>query len=103
MNIDRKELIQKLRGVKLDGGNPIQWVHLICDAADLLEQDEVRFQKEEVEPEKHENPYTDTVYKCPLCKTEVGGYTFGRSPDDWGYHRDKFCSQCGVKIKWGNE
>lgn len=35
--MDRKELIQKLRGVKLDGGNPIQWVHLICDAADILE------------------------------------------------------------------
>lgn len=100
---DRKELVQKLRGVKLDGGNPIQWVHLICDAADLLEQDEVRFQKEEVEPEKHKSPYTDTVYKCPLCKTEVGGYTFGRGSDDWSYHRDKFCSQCGVKIKWERE
>lgn len=103
MSIDRKELIQKLRSVKLDGGNPIQWVHLICDAADLLEQDEAQFQKEEVEPEKHESPYADTVYKCPLCKTEVAGYTFGRVPDDWGYHRDKFCSQCGVKIKWGHE
>lgn len=101
--IDRKELIQKLRGVKLDGGNPIQWVHLICDAADLLDQDEVRFQKEEVEPEKYESQYTNTVYKCPICKAEVGGYTFGAGPDDWGYHRNKFCSQCGVKIKWERE
>lgn len=54
MNIDRQRLIQKLRGVKLDNGDPIQWGHLICDAADLLEQDEMRFQKEEVEPKTHE-------------------------------------------------
>lgn len=96
MSIDRKKFISKLRSAELDGGLPIRWIHLICEAADLLEQNEV-------EPEKHENPCTDTVYKCPICKTEVGGYTFGRGPDDWGYHRDKFCSQCGVKIKWERE
>lgn len=40
--MDRKELIQQLRNVKLDGGNPIHWVHLICEAAEMLERDDVR-------------------------------------------------------------
>lgn len=31
------ELIKALRSEKLDGGNPLTWVHLICEAADKLE------------------------------------------------------------------
>lgn len=40
--MERKELINQLRNAKLDNGNPIQWVHLICEAADMLERDEAR-------------------------------------------------------------
>ena len=35
----RKELIYQLRNAPLNGGNPIHWVHLICEAAEMLEQD----------------------------------------------------------------
>lgn len=94
--IDRRELVQKLRGVKLDGGNPIQWVHLICDAADILEQDEVRFQNEEVEPVSR----AIAIYYCPFCGTEVAGRYVNARYKNWDYHIDKFCSQCGAKIKW---
>ena len=40
--MERNELIRQLRSVKLDNGNPIQWVHLICEAAEMLEKDEAR-------------------------------------------------------------
>ncbi len=37
--IERNELIYQLRNAPLDGGNPIHWVHLICEAAEMLERD----------------------------------------------------------------
>ena len=40
--MDKKELIYQLRNAPLDGGDPIHWVHLICEAAEMLEWDDTR-------------------------------------------------------------
>lgn len=100
--IDRQELIRQLRSVKLDGGNPLQWVHLICDAADMLEADEKIIKKEAVKPVCPNPRWNDKQYICPICGNEVAGYT-DKDSEYWGYHQDKFCSQCGAKIKWEDE
>jgi hypothetical protein len=40
-------------------------------------------------------------WMCPNCKNRVGGfYITGGGYNDWGYKEDKFCSECGTKIKW---
>lgn len=40
-------------------------------------------------------------WMCPKCQNRVGGfYIIGRGLDGWGYKEDKFCSECGIKIKW---
>lgn len=42
-------------------------------------------------------------FGCPVCGSEVGGFTVtGDGEDDWGTHEDKFCSECGQKIDWSN-
>ena len=42
-------------------------------------------------------------FGCPVCGHEVGGFTItGAGEDDWGTHKDKFCSECGQKINWSN-
>lgn len=40
-------------------------------------------------------------WMCPHCKNRVGGYLItGSGEDDWSYHEDKFCKECGAKIDW---
>jgi len=40
-------------------------------------------------------------WMCPICNNRVGGYIItGSGDNDWGYKEDKFCSECGTKIKW---
>ena len=42
-------------------------------------------------------------FGCPICGNEVGGFTItGSGANDWGTHKDKFCSECGQKINWTN-
>ena len=60
--MERKELIRQLRSVQLDNGNPIQWVHLICEAAEMLERDEERSC---VGCVYHEN--SQESHWCPIC------------------------------------
>lgn len=74
----------------------------IKNEADLFLQDEVRFWKEEVDPILIVSADSTATHKCPFCGTEVAGYIKTIS-ENWDYHKDKFCSQCGVKIKWERE
>lgn len=42
-------------------------------------------------------------FGCPRCGSKVGGFTIiGNGENDWGTHKDKFCSECGQKIDWRN-
>lgn len=46
----------------------------------------------------------DTYYVCPSCGKKVAGYyTTGGGDNDWGYRKDKFCCNCGLKMDWGKE
>ena len=62
--MERKELIRQLRSVKLDNGNPIQWVHLICEAAEMLEKDEAQSC---VGCAYEETPQRQGKYWCQIC------------------------------------
>lgn len=42
-------------------------------------------------------------FACPICKNKVGGFlSTGSGENDWGTHQDKFCSECGQEINWGD-
>lgn len=54
-------------------------------------------------PVKQESRYGDDFFVCPSCGEKVGGYFItGGGDNDWGYHQDNFCSNCGMKMNWEN-
>ena len=61
------------------------------------------FPREAIEPVKYlDNKTHADAYSCPICGTQVGGYViFGKGENDWAWEQDKFCKECGQKIRWG--
>lgn len=40
-------------------------------------------------------------FGCPVCGTEVGGFTAtGSGENDWSTHKDRYCKTCCQPIDW---